>query len=199
LTRITSTFVNTLTQFNPYAEPSLFMGKILKSNDLDNPQQLDESKKKDKPDPIEQANDAPAVRKAKKDGRIKAVSEENFQQDVIKASYEFPVIVDVWATWCHACKELTPILENYVTGKKGAIKLAEVDLEYKIPATVNSEIRKPIPRTPDEMGLPSVLVYWQGAVVRRFKGFSKEQKFPGEQRKALDTIDDILNNLPKEK
>ena len=40
--------------------------------------------------------------------------DENFYDAVIKKSFENPIIVDFWASWCGPCLILSPILERIV-------------------------------------------------------------------------------------
>lgn len=56
-------------------------------------------------------------------------TEANFQADVLDASFDQPILVDLWAEWCGPCKTLGPILEKVVAGFNGAVKLAKVDVD----------------------------------------------------------------------
>jgi len=43
---------------------------------------------------------------------IQAVSDANFQAEVIDASKNQPVMVDFWADWCRPCHMLSPTVEE---------------------------------------------------------------------------------------
>ncbi|MGH3998337.1 MAG: thioredoxin family protein, partial [Pseudonocardiaceae bacterium] len=45
-------------------------------------------------------------------GRVLDVTEQSFQADVVDRSMQVPVVVDLWATWCGPCKQLSPMLER---------------------------------------------------------------------------------------
>jgi putative thioredoxin len=56
-------------------------------------------------------------------------TQANFEADVLTASFDQPVLVDFWATWCEPCKTLGPLLEKVVAEYNGAVKLAKVDCD----------------------------------------------------------------------
>ena len=54
---------------------------------------------------------------------------EQFEDDVITASSQVPIIVDFWAPWCEPCKQMTPILEKLVYEYKGQVKLVKINID----------------------------------------------------------------------
>jgi putative thioredoxin len=57
------------------------------------------------------------------------VTEATFQAEVVERSLQVPVIVDLWATWCGPCKQLSPVLERLAEAAHGAWFLAKVDVD----------------------------------------------------------------------
>lgn len=60
---------------------------------------------------------------------IVEVTEATFQAEVVERSLQVPVIVDLWATWCGPCKQLSPVLERLAEAGNGAWILATVDVD----------------------------------------------------------------------
>jgi putative thioredoxin len=57
------------------------------------------------------------------------VTEHSFQTDVVDRSMQVPVVVDLWASWCGPCKQLSPVLERLAVASGGAWVLAKVDID----------------------------------------------------------------------
>jgi len=94
-----------------------------------------------------------------------------FEQTVLIASKEVPVLVDFWAAWCGPCKTLTPILEKLASEYGGAFRLAKVDVDREQQLAGYFQIRS----------VPTVMLVKDGKIVDGFPGALPE----GELRKFL--------------
>jgi len=83
-----------------------------------------------------------------------------FETDVIQASLETPVLVDLWAEWCEPCKSLGPVLEKLAAEYNGAFRLAKIDVDAEQQLAAMFGVRS----------IPTVILISGGQVVDGFAG-----------------------------
>jgi thioredoxin 1 len=103
---------------------------------------------------------------------LQAVSDANFQVEVIDASKNQPVMVDFWADWCRPCHMLTPTVEEIARDNAGKLKVVKLNVDENINAAGKFQIR----------GIPTLLIFKGGQVAEQIVG-----AVPKEQiQKALE-------------
>ena len=97
---------------------------------------------------------------------VSNVTEATFEEEVIRRSFERPVMVDFWADWCQPCQALMPVLAKLADQYKGEFLLAKVDTEAEQSLAARFRIRS----------LPTVKVFKDGEAVDEFMGVQPESQ-----------------------
>ncbi|TAE32439.1 MAG: thioredoxin TrxA [Alphaproteobacteria bacterium] len=84
---------------------------------------------------------------------VKHVSDNSFQQDVLKA--DGPILVDFWAEWCGPCRNLSPILDQLAEELGGKVTIAKVNIDESPEA----------PSTYGVRGIPTMILFKNGQAV----------------------------------
>jgi thioredoxin 1 len=98
---------------------------------------------------------------------VKHVNDTTFETEVMKASG--PVLVDFWAPWCGPCRMLAPVIDSLATKYEGKLKVCKVNTDES-PAT---------PGKYDIHGIPTLIVFKDGAEVQRHVGYAPESQLAG--------------------
>lgn len=101
------------------------------------------------------------------------VTKDNFEAEVLQSAV--PVVVDFWAEWCGPCKMLGPVLDEIAEEKKGAVKVAKVNVDDAADLAVEYGIRN----------IPA-LFYFKGGELKH-KSIGVQPK--SEIVKRLDSLD----------
>ena len=105
------------------------------------------------------------------DEAVLEFTDDNFEQQVVQADQ--PVLVDFWADWCTPCKMLAPTINELATEFSGKVKVGKVDTDSNREVALKYEIN----------AIPTVILFKDGEVVRKFVGVTAKQEFSGELSK----------------
>jgi thioredoxin len=96
-----------------------------------------------------------------------ATSDATFETDVLKSAA--PVLVDFWAPWCGPCRMVGPIIDNIAIKTVGKAKVFKLNVDEN-PATAGKY---------GITGIPTVLVFRNGALQKQFVGVQQEAVYLG--------------------
>ncbi|MDM4766726.1 tetratricopeptide repeat protein [Pelomonas sp. SE-A7] len=101
---------------------------------------------------------------------------ENFEAELLAASMQQPVLLDIWAPWCGPCKSLGPILEKLEVAYAGRFKLAKLNSDEQ------PEIAGQLSQAFGVRSIPFCVMFAGGQPVDGFVGAIPE----GQIREFLD-------------
>jgi thioredoxin 1 len=92
------------------------------------------------------------------------LKEEDYQAKVLDNKSK-PVVIEVWASWCHNCKTLEPIFNA------SAEELKDKAEFYKLKADDNRDLVKSL----KIMGVPTLLFYKHGVLIAKKPGVRSQK------------------------
>ncbi len=101
---------------------------------------------------------------------------QNFEAELLAASMQQPVLLDIWAPWCGPCKALGPILEKLEAAYAGRFKLAKLNSDEQ------QEIASQLSQAFGVRSIPFCVMFVGGQPVDGFVGAIPE----GQIREFLD-------------
>ncbi|HSI50099.1 MAG TPA: tetratricopeptide repeat protein [Ideonella sp.] len=110
---------------------------------------------------------------------------ENFQAELIEASMQQPVLLDIWAPWCGPCKSLSPVLEKLETDYDGRFLLAKLNSDEQ------PEIAGQLSQAFGVRSIPFCVMFSQGQPVDGFVGALPEAQIREFLAKHVPTEDEL--------
>ena len=121
------------------------------------------------------------------------VSENDFEERVLKASNSNLILVDFWAPWCGPCKQLTPVLEKIINNAKGKVRLAKINIDENQQISTQLKIQS----------IPAVFAFKDSQPVSAFQGVIPESQIIEFIEKCLgekleDDFSEFYENILKQ-
>ena len=104
---------------------------------------------------------------------VREFTDDNFKTEAIEA--DEPVLVDFWAEWCQPCRMIAPTIEALAEEYAGRVKVGKVDTDANRGISVELGISS----------IPTVILFKDGQIVRKFVGVTAKNDFVAELDKAV--------------
>ncbi len=108
------------------------------------------------------------------------VDQSNYEQVVLQGSFQVPVLVDFWATWCQPCQILMPLLAKLADEYQGRFIVAKINTEEQQAIAAQFGIRS----------IPTVKLFRHGEPVDEFMGALPEPEIRRFLEKHLPRASD---------
>ncbi len=104
---------------------------------------------------------------------VREFTDDNFKTEAIEADQ--PVLVDFWADWCQPCHIIAPTIDELAEDYAGRVKVGKVDTDANRGISVELGISS----------IPTVILFKDGQIVRKFIGVTAKNDFVAELDKAV--------------
>jgi thioredoxin 1 len=101
-------------------------------------------------------------------GKTITVTDDNFQSEIEQA--QGLAVVDFWATWCHPCRAVAPIVEQLASDYEGRVKVGKLDVDSNQRTAARFNVRS----------IPTILFFKDGQVVDTVVGAAPRQHLEGK-------------------
>lgn len=98
---------------------------------------------------------------------------DTFDKEVMES--KIPVIVDFWASWCHPCMMIAPVVEELSRDYAGRVKVAKVEVDEA--AEISSRF--------NVMNIPTLIIFRDGKETDRIIGVSSKDEIIRRLEKIL--------------
>ena len=110
---------------------------------------------------------------------------QNFETELIGASMQQPVLLDIWAPWCGPCKSLGPVLEKLETAYEGRFLLTKLNSDEQ------PEIAGQLSQAFGVRSIPFCVLFSQGQPVDGFVGALPEAEIRKFLDKHVPSVDEL--------
>jgi putative thioredoxin len=110
---------------------------------------------------------------------------QNFESELIAASMQQPVLLDIWAPWCGPCKALGPLLEKLEVAYAGRFKLAKLNSDEQ------PEIAGQLSQAFGVRSIPFCVMFAGGQPVDGFVGALPEAQIKAFLDKHVPSADEL--------
>ena len=100
------------------------------------------------------------------------MTDAQFDAEVLQS--DLPVLVDFWAEWCQPCRMLAPTIDELATEFTGKVKVCKLDTDANREVPVKFGIS----------AIPTIILFKDGEVLRKFVGVTPKQEFVAELMKV---------------
>ncbi|VAW60519.1 Thioredoxin [hydrothermal vent metagenome] len=96
------------------------------------------------------------------DNAVFTVDLHSFQTNVIDASHQRPILVDLWAEWCPPCRIIAPLLSKIANEFEGRLGIAKIEVDEDENMKIAGEYQV--------RGFPTLILFQHGEERGRFSG-----------------------------
>ena len=125
------------------------------------------------PEPVEEPEEEINPDPVNTDGKPVTITDATFKTEVLEA--ELPVVLEFEADWCPFCRQMKPIVESVALEHRDTFIIGRLDIDENRQTPAKYKVK----------GIPTYIVFRNGAEVARFAGAMPKDHFIQRILKAL--------------